>query len=243
MNNLRVIAVDFDGTLCENKWPYIGEPNIELIECLKDLKKNDEKVRLILWTCREGQALSNAVEWCANRKLIFDAVNDNIKEIHDMFETNSRKIYANEYIDDRMCNGFELPFIYKKEELISKETLEKVESIYGFKLHDWQYRYLIGYTDSIPVTKRNSGKTFAYCIKLLLGKDQNPIPFNHPYIVNLSDNAGYGRRYDIWFCNYLVDMHYTLTENGLKTNMASIEALTENGLKTNMTSIEEKIKR
>lgn len=30
------IAVDFDGTLCENKWQGIGEPNIELItyECI-----------------------------------------------------------------------------------------------------------------------------------------------------------------------------------------------------------------
>ena len=27
----RVIAVDFDGTLCENKYPKIGEPNRELI--------------------------------------------------------------------------------------------------------------------------------------------------------------------------------------------------------------------
>ena len=84
-----------------------------------------------------------------------------------MFETNSRKIYANEYIDDRMCNGFELPFIYKKEELISKETLEKVESIYGFKLHDWQYRYLIGYTDSIPVTKKEFRKDLRILYKVI----------------------------------------------------------------------------
>lgn len=31
----NIIAVDFDGTLCENKWPEIGIPNEELIEYLK----------------------------------------------------------------------------------------------------------------------------------------------------------------------------------------------------------------
>lgn len=25
--NSKIIAVDFDGTLCENKWPEIGEAN------------------------------------------------------------------------------------------------------------------------------------------------------------------------------------------------------------------------
>ena len=31
----EIIAVDFDGTLCENKWPDIGEPNVDLISYLK----------------------------------------------------------------------------------------------------------------------------------------------------------------------------------------------------------------
>lgn len=33
--DFNIIAVDFDGTLCENKWPEIGEPNKELIAYLK----------------------------------------------------------------------------------------------------------------------------------------------------------------------------------------------------------------
>ena len=31
----NIIAVDFDGTLCENKWTEIGMPNEKLIEYLK----------------------------------------------------------------------------------------------------------------------------------------------------------------------------------------------------------------
>lgn len=58
----NIIAVDFDGTLCENKWPEIGMPNEELIEYLKKRQANGEK--LILWTSRNEEQTKDAVEWC-----------------------------------------------------------------------------------------------------------------------------------------------------------------------------------
>lgn len=95
----NIIAVDFDGTLCENKWPEIGMPNEELIEYLKKRQANGEK--LILWTSRNEEQTKEAVEWCKKYGLIFDAVNDNLPEIVEAFGGNCRKIFANEYIDDR----------------------------------------------------------------------------------------------------------------------------------------------
>ena len=95
----NIIAVDFDGTLCENKWPEIGMPNEELIEYLKKRQANGEK--LILWTSRNEEQTKEAVEWCKKYGLIFDAVNDNLPEIMEAFGGNCRKIFANEYIDDR----------------------------------------------------------------------------------------------------------------------------------------------
>ena len=79
MNNkkqldFQTIAVDFDGTLCYSKWPELGQPNLALIEYLQEWKRNGNK--LILWTCRAGEALSKAVEWCREQNLEFDAVND-----------------------------------------------------------------------------------------------------------------------------------------------------------------------
>lgn len=68
----NIIAVDFDGTLCKNKWPEIGIPNEELIEYLKKRQANGEK--LILWTNRVGDRLDEAVKWSAEKGLIFDAV-------------------------------------------------------------------------------------------------------------------------------------------------------------------------
>lgn len=95
----NIIAVDFDGTLCENKWPEIGEPNEELIEYLKKRQANGEK--LILWTARNEEQTQQAVEWCEEQGLIFDAVNDNLPENIEHFGGNSRKIYADVYIDDK----------------------------------------------------------------------------------------------------------------------------------------------
>ena len=78
MLDFQTIAVDFDGTLCYSKWPELGQPNQALIEYLQEWKRNGNK--LILWTCRTGEALSNAVEWCREQNLEFDAVNDNLPE-------------------------------------------------------------------------------------------------------------------------------------------------------------------
>lgn len=107
MRDTNIIAVDFDGTLCANKWPLIGDPNQDLIDILIDilidLRKNGVKV--ILWTCRTGDELSQAVEWCKSFGLEFDAINENLPEIVESFGQESRKIYADLYIDDRAADG------------------------------------------------------------------------------------------------------------------------------------------
>lgn len=91
-------AVDFDGTLCENKYPGIGLENMKLIEFLKAERKAGNKV--ILNTMREGWLLEEALTWCRRNGLEFDAVNDNLPELQKRFGNNPRKIYADYYIDD-----------------------------------------------------------------------------------------------------------------------------------------------
>ena len=99
-----IIAVDFDGTLCKNCWPDIGEPNYELIDNLIDCRYHG--VKLILWTCREGELLDKAVAWCEERGLFFDAVNDNIPESIKEYGGNCRKVFADLYIDGRSTKPF-----------------------------------------------------------------------------------------------------------------------------------------
>lgn len=103
---LVIIAVDFDGTLCEPCFPEIGTPNKELIQYLTNRKEVGD--RLILWTCREEKLLENAVEWCSNFGLFFDALNDNLEEIKNEYQHNSRKITADIYIDDRSMKPWDV---------------------------------------------------------------------------------------------------------------------------------------
>lgn len=98
----KIIAVDFDGTLCENEWPGIGKPIERNIQRVKAWQAAGAK--LILWTNRVTERLSEAVDWCADHGIVFDAVNENLPEILDAFGTDCRKIYADVYFDDRAVN-------------------------------------------------------------------------------------------------------------------------------------------
>lgn len=113
MEEFRIIAVDFDGTLCTDAYPGIGIPNLHLIEMLKLLRK--EGCRIILWTCRCGKALEEAVSWCGDFGLTFDKINENTEEILQKYGSDSRKIYADVYIDDRAC------FPWREKERIQEE--------------------------------------------------------------------------------------------------------------------------
>ncbi len=104
-NYTKIIAVDFDGTLCiGDRWPNIGEPNQVVIDYI--LAERERGAKLILWTNRCGEPLQNAIDWCTERGIIFDAVNDNIPETREWFTDadKSRKIFAHEYLDDRAKN-------------------------------------------------------------------------------------------------------------------------------------------
>ena len=105
----KIIAVDFDGTLCTNCYPGVGFPNQVVIDYIKAEKKHGAKI--ILWTCRTGDILDTAVSWCKDQGLMFDAVNENLPEIVDAFGSDTRKIFANEYIDDLATNKFALPYV------------------------------------------------------------------------------------------------------------------------------------
>jgi len=96
--------VDFDGTLCRDEYPGIGEPNTRLIEALKQARLDGHEV--ILWTLRgtdtrDGDTLTPAVIWCARHGLVFDAVNQNLKHRIREYRCDPRKIAADIYIDDR----------------------------------------------------------------------------------------------------------------------------------------------
>lgn len=99
----RIYAVDFDGTLAETKFPEIIAPISNMIDFCKELKKDRNNI-LILWTCRCGEDLAAAVEFCRECGLEFDLINENVPENVEKFGNDSRKIFAHVYIDDKAVN-------------------------------------------------------------------------------------------------------------------------------------------
>lgn len=98
------IAVDFDGTIVEHRYPGIGKEIPFAIETLKQLQR--DRHRLILWTVREGRLLDEAVAFCREHGLEFYAVNrDYPEEEAERNNHYSRKLKADLFIDDRNLGG------------------------------------------------------------------------------------------------------------------------------------------
>ena len=102
-STLQTIAVDFDGTIVENRYPGIGKPKLFAFETFK--KFENEGFMLILWTYRSGKKLQEAVDFCKENGIEFYAVNKSYPE-EEYTDDISRKIQADIFIDDRNIGGF-----------------------------------------------------------------------------------------------------------------------------------------
>lgn len=97
------IAIDFDGTIVEHKYPEIGKEIPFAIETIKALQK--QKHQLVLWTYRSGRELDEAVEYCRKNGIEFYAINASYPEEEFDEDFASRKIEADIFIDDRNIGG------------------------------------------------------------------------------------------------------------------------------------------
>ena len=99
-----IIAVDFDGILAGNgsEFPKIGLTNYAMVKLIQDLIENKHEV--ILWTTRNGEELQAALDWCKAYKLNFCSINSpapsNAAAYEGAYPTQSRKVYADIYLDD-----------------------------------------------------------------------------------------------------------------------------------------------
>lgn len=106
---MTIYAIDFDGTIVDNRWSDIGCMKPEAEKFIKELQERGDK--WILNTMREGKYLQAALEKLHAHGLHPDAVNDNLPELIEAYGNNPRKIFANVYIDDHNAGGlrFEQP--------------------------------------------------------------------------------------------------------------------------------------
>lgn len=82
LNGNVIYAVDFDGTLSFGRFPDTGAPNEHLFRFL--ITERERGARLILNTCRTGDNLKAAVDYCKDHGLEFDLVNENLPELIDI---------------------------------------------------------------------------------------------------------------------------------------------------------------
>lgn len=99
-----IIAVDFDGTLVEDEFPRIGRIRQHVWDKMKEARNQGAKI--ILWTSRDHENLTQAVKFCRDRGWEFDAINENLQECQELFNNDTRKVYANEYWDDKAIGQF-----------------------------------------------------------------------------------------------------------------------------------------
>lgn len=89
-----IIAVDFDGTCVDHRYPDIGADVPGAVEWLRRL--TSAGARLILWTIRDGENLASAERWFQLRRIPLWAINQNPEQDW----SDSPKAYAHRYVDD-----------------------------------------------------------------------------------------------------------------------------------------------
>ena len=138
------IAVDFDGTIVEHKYPQIGRELPFATETLRQLI--EDRHQLILWTVREGELLQEAIDWCHERGVDFYAVNNDYpEETPEKHNHFSRKLKVDYFIDDRNIGGlpdwgtiYRIIKEHKRYSEIIRERYARIEER-PVKKHWWQF--------------------------------------------------------------------------------------------------------
>ena len=93
--------------------------------------------------------------------------------------------------------------------------IRKIEKAFGFTLYDWQKNYLLGNHYKFPICGRSNGRTFAYCLKLLLTDGET---IKKRDLFKYRDER-HGTHYDSWFAGYITDINKTLVAAGFETRV------------------------
>lgn len=98
-----IIGIDFDGTICEHKYPGIGKL---LPKASEVINKIHEFHKIIIITCRHtSQDIENMTMFLKTHNIPYDLINENdpilIEQMGDC-----RKVFADVYIDDHNLGGF-----------------------------------------------------------------------------------------------------------------------------------------
>lgn len=94
-----ILAIDFDLTICMSDYPKTGPMRPGAHAVIKSLMANGYGI--VINTCREGHALSDAMHWLEATDIPYHYVNCNFPHLIEKYGADCRKISACMYIDDK----------------------------------------------------------------------------------------------------------------------------------------------
>jgi len=116
-----ILAIDFDGVIRKAK--RATDEGYELMPHCKQVLEQLwlEGFRMILWTCRSYAWLEEVIAFLQKEDILqyFECINENVI---DIVWWNTRKIYADRYIDDLNLQGF--PGWWETYTILHKEFKE-----------------------------------------------------------------------------------------------------------------------
>ena len=101
-----MVAVEFDGKVCEENSPGIGKEKPMVLMSIKPIQSLG--VYTLIWTCRSGKDLKNAINWCVTKGLEFDKYNEHADCFLSQFDCLGPKIGADMYIDDKAHSAHQI---------------------------------------------------------------------------------------------------------------------------------------
>lgn len=121
-----IISIDFDGTIVKDDYPRIGSLVADAAETIAKFKRDGHEI--VINTCRAGDLALDAINFLLAHNVPFDRVNENNPHNVKKYGSNTRKIFADVYIDDRnVCGMPDWATIYQwvtSKALADKENLK-----------------------------------------------------------------------------------------------------------------------
>ena len=99
LNDKLVLAIDFDGTIAEDKYPLIGNKRKGVSKWINKLY--DEGHYIIINTCRAGFFQGDAEAFLKENNIKYHYINCNHPDLISYYGSDCRKISADIYIDDK----------------------------------------------------------------------------------------------------------------------------------------------
>ncbi len=120
-----IIAIDFDGTIVEDRFPEIGNLRKDAQETIEQLHKDGHYI--IIWTCRTGLRAVEAHAFLMENEIPFHQLNKSNPENVAKYGLDTRKVYADVYIDDKaitpLPEWYEIYWLIDKKKELQNKTV------------------------------------------------------------------------------------------------------------------------